>query len=81
MFDKPHIERSKIKMPDGTEIEVGADREKLIENINFSFAENHKSIEEISYEDLMYYLECMFFWAKINAENYRKFLKDDKSTP
>ncbi len=75
MFEKPHIERSKIKMLDGTEIEVGANREMLVENINFSFAENHKSIEEISYEDLMYYLECMFFWAKING-NQKRFLKD-----
>jgi len=67
--------RQSLAMPDGTRLLVGADRKKLIKNINTYFATEIKNIKEINYEDMMWYLDCLFLWYKMLSEAYKE-LKD-----
>jgi len=65
--------RQSLTMPDGSKLLVGADRKKLIKNINTYFATDFKNIKEINYEDMMWYLECVFLWYKMICGTYEDF--------
>ena len=72
--------RSSLAMPDGTRLLVGADRKKLIKNINTYFATEIKNIKEINYEDMMWYLECAFLWYKMVCGAYEDFKESIRRT-
>ena len=72
--------RQSLTMPDGSKLLVGADRKKLIKNINTYFATEIKNIKEINYEDMMWYLECVFLWYKMICGTYEDFKESIRRT-
>jgi len=63
--------RQSLTMPDGSKLLVGADRKKLIKNINTYFATEIKNIKEINYEDMMWYLDVRFYGIRWFVEHMR----------
>ena len=60
-------------------IQFGADKKNLIKQINENFGENHKNFDDVTYEDLLWYIECLFLWSRLNTEYYKKKIKEAKT--
>jgi len=67
--------RPTMDLPNGKKMLVGADRKKLLRNINDYFGTEIKNIKSINYEDMMWYLDCLFLWYKMLGDAYKE-LKD-----
>ena len=59
-------------------LQFGADKKKLIKLINEAFGEEHKNFDDVTYEDLLWYIECLFLWSRLTIKYYKKKIKNIK---
>jgi hypothetical protein len=56
-------------------LKIGADKNKLVKKINEFYCEEYKNLDNITYGDLLWFLETLFVNYDVLNEEYKKLAK------